>query len=64
MDKIVLTPEQVEELYHIPKQTLANWRSKKVGPSYSKAGRRILYRPADLEAFLDRCRQHTTGRLS
>ncbi len=34
MEKIALTPDQVEELYHIPKQTLANWRSKKVGPDF------------------------------
>jgi hypothetical protein len=64
INRKTLLPEQVEELYQIPVQTLANWRSKKIGPAYSKPGRRILYRPQDIEAFLDRTKQHTTGRLS
>jgi hypothetical protein len=62
-EKQTLTPDQVEEIYNIPKQTLANWRSLKVGPPYSKAGRRILYRVKDLESFLDRCQRKTTGHL-
>lgn len=62
-EKRTLTPDQVEEIYNIPKQTLANWRSLKVGPPYSKAGRRILYRIKDLEDFLDRHQERTTGHL-
>jgi len=59
----ILRPQDVEEKYKIPVDTLAKWRSQRVGPAYSKAGRRILYRQQDLDAFLDRCKQQTTGRL-
>ena len=33
--------------------TLANWRYEKRGPAYIKTGRRIMYRGADLNAFLE-----------
>jgi hypothetical protein len=31
---------------------LANWRNQKRGPKYYKVGRKIIYRPEDIEAFL------------
>jgi hypothetical protein len=32
--------------------TLSNWGVKGVGPKFTKAGRKALYRIVDLEAFL------------
>lgn len=34
-------------------QTLAKWRHEHRGPRYLKAGKRILYRGSDLNAWLD-----------
>ena len=34
--KHTLTPAQVEKEYNIKEKTLANWRSQKKGPKYSK----------------------------
>lgn len=49
--RIKLTPEEVEAKYNINKGTLANWRSQRKGPKYSKVGRRVLYDVSVLEAF-------------
>jgi len=62
-EKKALTPEQVEEIYNIPRQTLANWRKQKIGPAYSKPGKRVLYRVKDIEDYLDRTRQQTSDHL-
>lgn len=35
----------------ISPSTLAKWRLSGKGPRYVKAGRRVLYRPADLDAW-------------
>ena len=34
-------------------RTLDNWRSQDRGPRYGRIGRRIIYRVADLEEFLE-----------
>lgn len=41
-----LTPQEVSERYKrkISVKTLANWRTKKLGPKWTKIGGRILYR--------------------
>jgi len=38
-----LTPEEASARLRIPEKTLANWRNKRIGPSYIKFGRRVLY---------------------
>lgn len=45
-----MTPSAVVARYKgvISLKTLANWRVKKEGPSYTKIGGKILYRLADL----------------
>jgi hypothetical protein len=63
---------QIEpELYYRPRdpelrqvaaiQTLAAWRHKGVGPAYTMSGARILYKGADLLAWLDANRVVTEG---
>ena len=36
--------------------TLANWRYEGSGPAYMKPGKRVFYRGADLNAFMERHR--------
>lgn len=36
--------------------TLRMWRHRGRGPVYSKLGRRVLYLPPDLDAYLESCR--------
>jgi predicted DNA-binding transcriptional regulator AlpA len=52
MTGIVLTPEQVVERTGIAKQTLANWRAMKTGPSHFKVGRLVRYWETDVDAWL------------
>lgn len=42
-----LTPEETAARLRLEPKTLANWRSKRVGPPFRKFGSRVLY-PLDL----------------
>jgi hypothetical protein len=35
--------------------TLRNWRSQCCGPRYARLGRRVVYRRADLDNYLNAC---------
>jgi hypothetical protein len=48
-----LTPEEVAERYRgsVSVGTLRNWRAMKIGPSFVKIGKAVLYRIDELEAW-------------
>src|SRR5690242_17733773 len=48
----LLTPEEVAEMTGLALSTLATWRSRSVGPSYLKLGRKPYYREQDLHAWI------------
>lgn len=54
--KIYLTPEEVVDRYRetISIRTLANWRSLRQGPKFTKLGKAVLYDEAELDAWDDR----------
>ncbi|HNU84882.1 MAG: hypothetical protein QM256_09775 [Pseudomonadota bacterium] len=55
METLALTPKDVIERYPAltrSEGTLANWRNRKIGPRYFRIGRRVVYRPSDIENFL------------
>ncbi len=57
MDKIklALTPKEVVKNYPALTEsegTLANWRNQKRGPKFYMCGRKPIYKPEDIEAFL------------
>lgn len=51
-----LTPEEVTERYRggISPGTVRNWRTQKIGPSYVKIGKAVLYPLEELEAWDER----------
>jgi hypothetical protein len=53
-EKRCLSPQDVVQIYPGigALGTLANLRSKKRGPRFFKLGRKVVYRPEDIEAFL------------
>ncbi|MCJ8508798.1 helix-turn-helix domain-containing protein [Rhizobium lemnae] len=53
-----LTPDEVAERYRgsISVGTLRNWRSMKIGPSFVKIGKAVLYQVDELEAWDERNR--------
>jgi len=52
--EIWYSPDSAEMAQIAGKYTLANWRCQGLGPDYSKVGNRVLYRGADILAFLER----------
>ena len=49
----LLTTAQVAEIVHAPEDTIRYWRSRGTGPRYARVGKRVLYRAADVERWLD-----------
>lgn len=49
---IVLTVEEAARVVGLSKSTLAKLRLNGNGPSYCKLGRRVVYRPCDLDQWL------------
>lgn len=54
--KQYLTPEEVVERYRgmVSIRTLANWRSMRQGPKFTKLGKAVLYEVGELDAWDDR----------
>jgi hypothetical protein len=48
-----LTPEEVSERYRggISVGTLRNWRAMRIGPTFVKIGKTVLYPTAELDAW-------------
>jgi Helix-turn-helix domain len=48
-----LTPEEVSERYRggVSVGTLRNWRAKRIGPTFVKIGKAVLYPTSELDAW-------------
>ena len=44
--------------------TLENWRTAGLGPKFIKAGRRVMYDPADIEAWKEANRFQSTSETA
>ncbi|HEY9367518.1 helix-turn-helix domain-containing protein [Streptomyces sp.] len=53
------TPEAATYI-GVANRTLENWRNRGKGPRYIRAGRAVVYRIRDLDAFLDERTVKTT----
>jgi hypothetical protein len=53
MDKKFLTPEEVSERYRgeVTVGTLRNWRAMRIGPTFVKIGKAVLYPLDELDAW-------------
>jgi hypothetical protein len=47
------TPDEVAAYFRIPPKTLAEWRSRGIGPRYVKIGRHVRYHWEDVKAEAD-----------
>lgn len=47
------TPDEVAKYLHVSESSLAQDRYRGTGPRFIKHGRRVLYRWADVHAYLD-----------
>lgn len=57
----VLDEADVAETLGLSPRTLSRWRIEGRGPSYRKLGKRVVYTPADVREYLDRCRRTSTS---
>lgn len=48
----LMKPAEVAEEIRSTSSTLAYWRHMGKGPKYAKVGRRVVYRRADVEAWM------------
>ncbi len=55
-----LRPAQVVSEFSVSRRTLSNWQRRRI-LSFSKIGRTVLFRRADVEAALDRFRVSAVG---
>lgn len=51
-----------DQIEIVPARTLARWRSTGKGPAFVKVGRRVFYRHADVEAWLQQQTRQRTGQ--
>ena len=57
----LLATADAAPLAGVAPKTLENWRTLGLGPRFIKAGRRVLYDPADLLAWRDQNRFGSTS---
>lgn len=62
MDFRHLNQIQLSRRWCLSPRTLERWRWLKIGPTYLRAGGRILYRLEDIEAYEKASLQVTSGR--
>jgi excisionase family DNA binding protein len=58
--QLLLADEAAERL-RVAKQTLARWRVEGQGPPFIRLGSRVLYRVADVDAYIAEHRFHSTA---
>ena len=55
-DDQLMTIEEVGAYLQVPIKTLYDWRHKGCGPSGMRVGRHVRYRRADVDRWLETCR--------
>ena len=58
-----LTQPALADQLAVSERTLERWRVEGVGPVYTKAGRRVLYRQQDIESWLEHNRRQSTSQI-
>lgn len=58
-----LNEQGAAEVLGVSVRTLQGWRVRGGGPRFCKLGRRIIYRPHDLSAFMDGCSATSTTEV-
>lgn len=53
LDDALLSPQQLADYLGVPLATVYRWRYEGTGPRGMKVGKRVRYRRADAEAWLD-----------
>lgn len=60
----LLTTSDAAPVAGVAAKTLENWRSDGKGPRFIKAGRKVLYDPADIAVWKDANRYSSTSEAA
>ncbi|MFG2131513.1 helix-turn-helix domain-containing protein [Streptomyces sp. NPDC048751] len=52
-----LKPDDIAVIFEVPKETVYQWRKKRIGPPGFRIGKHLRYDPADVRAYVDQ-RKH------
>lgn len=58
-----LTPDDIAELFDVPKETVYQWRKKRTGPPGFRIGKHIRYDPAAVRAYVT-AQQHADAQAA
>ena len=47
-----LTPDDIAELFEVPKETVYQWSKKRTGPPGFRIGKHLRYDPADVHRYV------------
>ncbi|MER5798620.1 helix-turn-helix domain-containing protein [Streptomyces mirabilis] len=47
-----LTPDDIAEIFDVPKETVYQWRKKRTGPPGFRIGKHLRYDPSDVRAYV------------
>ncbi|MGW1762469.1 helix-turn-helix domain-containing protein [Streptomyces sp. R41] len=47
-----LTPDDIAEMFDVPKETVYQWRRKRSGPPGFRIGKHVRYDPADVRTYV------------
>ncbi len=61
MSRTYITQTQLAELIDVSERSLERWRVEGTGPAFLKAGRKVLYRPDDIDQWLAASRRMSTS---
>lgn len=53
MNRVLLNTKEAAEVLRISAISLHRWRGQGKGPKFVELGRKIYYRPGDLDAYLE-----------
>lgn len=52
-DTQLMTQPETAEYLRVAEHTLENWRYRRIGPRFMKAGGRVVYRRCEVDAWLE-----------
>ena len=64
MTETLTTQLEAARFLRVSTRTLERWRVAGNGPRFCKAGRRVLYRLTDLQAWLEACTFQSTAEAA
>lgn len=63
MQSVLLNTQEAAKVLRVSAITLHRWRGHGKGPNFIELGRKIYYRPSDIDAYLDELAQKSAKKM-